>query len=87
MKKEKEQEKEPEMDELEEYLADTDVPDLYDPILDWWKVKECKWPALAKMVKQYFAAPASSAGVSRTGLLGGGQDAWRSAEIGQGHHT
>ena len=24
-----------------------------------------KWPALAKMVKQYFAAPASSAGVER----------------------
>ena len=23
------------------------------------------WPALAKMVKQYFAAPASSAGVER----------------------
>ena len=26
---------------------------------------ESKWPALAKMVKQYFAAPASSAGVER----------------------
>ena len=26
---------------------------------------ESKWPALAKMVKQYFAAPASSAGVGR----------------------
>ena len=29
------------------------------------KAKETKWPALAKMVKQYFAAPASSAGVER----------------------
>ena len=29
------------------------------------KAKESKWPALAKMVKQYFAAPASSAGVER----------------------
>ena len=26
---------------------------------------EAKWPNLAKMVKQYFAAPASSAGVER----------------------
>ena len=34
-------------------------------MLAWWKAKETKWPALAKMVKQYFAAPASSAGVER----------------------
>ena len=34
-------------------------------MLAWWKAKESKWPALAKMVKQYFAAPASSAGVER----------------------
>ena len=27
--------------------------------------RQSKWPALAKMVKQYFAAPASSAGVER----------------------
>ena len=65
MKKEKVEEKTPEMDELEAYLVDADVPDVDDPILDWWKVKERKWPALAKMVKQYFAAPASSAGVER----------------------
>ena len=50
---------------LEQYLEDTDIPDLDDPILDWWKVRECKWPVLAKMVKQYFAAPASSGGVER----------------------
>ena len=50
---------------FEQHLEDTDIPDLDDPILDWWKVKECKWPALAKMVKQYFAAPASSGGVER----------------------
>ena len=31
----------------------------------WWKAKESKWPMLAKMVKQYLAAPASSAGVER----------------------
>jgi len=36
-----------------------------DDVLKWWKAKESKWPALAKMVKQYFAAPASSAGVER----------------------
>ena len=35
------------------------------PVLAWWKAKEARWPALAKMVKQYFAAPASSAGVER----------------------
>ena len=34
-------------------------------MLKWWQVKEVKWPNLAKMVKQYFAAPASSAGVER----------------------
>jgi len=32
-------------------------------VLLWWKLKEAKWPALAKMVKQYFSAPASSGGV------------------------
>ena len=31
----------------------------------WWKLKETKWPTLAKLVKQYLAAPASSAGVER----------------------
>ena len=66
MKKEKKaDETVPVKDELEEYLADTDVPDYEDPVLDWWKVKAHKWPALGKMVKQYFAAPASSAGVER----------------------
>mmetsp|Transcript_38213 Transcript_38213/g.76561 ORF Transcript_38213/g.76561 Transcript_38213/m.76561 type:complete len:130 (-) Transcript_38213:69-458(-) len=35
-------------------------------VLAWrWQAKESKWPALAKMVKQYFAAPASSASVER----------------------
>ena len=34
-------------------------------MLVWWQAKESKWPALAKMVKQYFAALASSAGVER----------------------
>ena len=29
------------------------------------EVKSQPWPNLAKMVKQYFAAPASSAGVER----------------------
>ena len=44
---------------------DPDVPDLDEDILKWWSGREGKWPALAKMVKQYFAAPASSAGVER----------------------
>ena len=30
-----------------------------------WKESEYRWPALAKMAKQYLAAPASSAGVER----------------------
>jgi len=34
-------------------------------LLVWWKLKETKWPTLAKLVKQYLAAPASSAGVER----------------------
>ena len=34
-------------------------------ILAWWQAREGRWPNLAKMVKQYFAAPASSASVER----------------------
>ena len=68
-KKKKVDETVPVKDELEEYLADTDVPDYEDPVLDWWKVKAHKWPALGKMVKQYFAVPASSAGVERVSQL------------------
>ena len=45
--------------------ADPETPDIEVDVLAWWKAKESKWPALAKMVKQYFAAPASSAGVER----------------------
>ena len=55
----------PELDELEQYLADPEEPDIEVDVLAWWKAKETTWPALAKMVKQYFAAPASSAGVER----------------------
>ena len=55
----------PELDELEQYLADPEKPPLGVKVLAWWKAKESKWPSLAKMVKQYFAAPASSAGVER----------------------
>ena len=54
----------PEVDELEEYLAmpleDTDIV-----LLDWWKNHEYRFPKLAKMAKQYLAAPASTAGVER----------------------
>ena len=34
-------------------------------MLKWWKEKSATWPALSKMVRQYLAAPASSAGVER----------------------
>ena len=50
---------------LSNTFAGTEVPSVDDDVLKWWKAKESKWPALAKMVKQYFAAPASSAGVER----------------------
>ena len=55
----------PKLDELEQYLADPEEPDLDDDVLKWWRAKESRWPALAKMVKQYLAAPASSGGVER----------------------
>ena len=45
--------------------ADPETPDIEVDVLAWWKAKESKWPALAKIVKQYFAVPASSAGVER----------------------
>jgi hypothetical protein len=59
------QDKPVELDELEQYLADPEEPELDVKVLAWWQAKESKWPNLAKMVKQYFAAPASSAGVER----------------------
>ena len=47
-------------------LASPEVTNIDDfDVLKWWKVKEATWPALSKMVKQYMAAPASSAGVER----------------------
>ena len=52
-----------EEDELELYLAEES--NLSIDLLKYWKKKEIVWPALAKMVKQYLAAPASSAGVER----------------------
>ena len=39
---------------------DTDIV-----LLDWWKNHEYRFPKLAKMAKQYLAAPASTAGVER----------------------
>ena len=65
IKKEPEKEQSGPLDELEQYLADTDVPDFDDDVLKWWHARELKWPRLAKMVEQYFATPASSAGVER----------------------
>ena len=43
-------------------------------LLQWWKEKESKWPDLAKMVKQYFAQPASSAGVERVFSAAAGRE-------------
>ena len=52
-------------DELENYLESLEEDDLELDVLEWWKGKERMWPNLAKMVKQYFSQPASSAGVER----------------------
>ena len=49
-----------EEDELELYLAEKEESNLSIDLLKYWKKKEIVWPALAKMVKQYLAAPASS---------------------------
>ena len=65
IKKESPETKPKELDELDAYLADEDVPDLNDSVLKWWKVRELKWPNLSKMVKQYMAAPCSGGGVER----------------------
>ena len=74
-----------ELDELEQYLADPEEPDIEVDVLAWWKAKESKWPALAKMVKQYFAAPASSAGVERVFSAAGKMhsDLQKSAVVGE----
>ena len=41
-------------------LAGTEIK-----LLQFWKNNEGRWPKLAKMAKQYLAAPASTAGVER----------------------
>lgn len=52
-------------DQLQEYLAEPPLEDLDVKVLHYWKAKEYMWPELARMVKQYLAAPASSAVVER----------------------
>ena len=50
VKKEKEMkddESTPKIDELEQYLADPEEPNIEVDVLAWWKAKETKWPALA----------------------------------------
>ena len=63
-----------EEDELELYLAEGEESNLSIDLLKYWKKKEIVWPALAKMVKQYLAAPASSALGSSVCSLRGWQD-------------
>ena len=46
-------------------MAEAEEDDLRIDVLKWWKAREGRWPNLAKMVKQYLSAPASSAGVER----------------------
>ena len=86
IKKEDAPSKQPkERDELEEYLEDLEEPELDEDILKWWKAKESRWPALAKMVKQYFAA---SCLVSRSPacLFRRREDAWRPSQEDQPDH-
>ena len=53
----------PERDELEEYLSSPLETDMDLDLLAYGKLcKESTWPKLAKMAKQYLAAPFSSAG-------------------------
>lgn len=52
-------------DQLQEYLTEPPLENLDVKVLEYWKAKEYIWPELARMVKQYLAAPASSAGVER----------------------
>ena len=55
----------PVRDELEEYLSSPLETDMDLDLLKYWKLKETTWPKLAKMAKQYLAAPFSSGGVER----------------------
>ena len=52
-------------DELEEYLKCPREEDTDLKLLEWWAGRAARWPNLAKMVKQFLAIPASSAGVER----------------------
>ena len=54
-----------ERDELEEYLSEPPIDDAEIDLLKWWSQREARWPKLTKMVKQFLAAPASTAGVER----------------------
>ena len=49
----------------EEYLAEPAEDDVDVDALRWWAAKETKCPALPNMIKQYFSAPVSPAGVER----------------------
>ena len=51
--------------ELEAYLSAPVENDMEVDVLEWWKAKQNTRPNLAKMVKQYLAQQASSAGVER----------------------
>ena len=55
----------PVRDELEEYLSSPLETDMDLDLLKYWKLKETTWPKLAKMAKQYLAAPFSSGFVER----------------------
>ena len=49
----------------EGYLCSTPLAGTEIKLLQFWKNNEGRWPKLAKMAKQYLAAPASTAEVER----------------------
>jgi hypothetical protein len=56
--------------ELDEYLALPQVRQnnpngIALDVLEWWRVHSCRYPDVAMMARDFFALPASSAGVER----------------------
>ena len=77
----------PVRDELEDYLSSPLETDMDLDLLAYWKLKETTWPKLAKMAKQYLAAPFSSGGVDRVFSAAGKMHDDRPAQVGEGQHA
>jgi hypothetical protein len=53
------------MDQRQQYLALPQLPFHTIDVLEWWRGQRHVFPNLSRMVRQYLAALASSAGVER----------------------